>query len=66
MKKTYYAIKKTNFAVLAAAFLMLCGAAVRIVYYTGVRATAGELNSLPRKKQKKSLLIIYIYTLMHI
>ena len=43
MKKTYYAIKKTNFAVLAAAFLMLCGAAVRIVYYTGVRATAGEL-----------------------
>ena len=40
MKKTYYAIKKTNFAVLAAAFLMLCGAAVRIVYYTGVRATA--------------------------
>ena len=43
MKKTYYTITKPNPAVLSAAFLMLCAAVVRIVYYTGVRAAAGEL-----------------------
>ena len=43
MKHTYYTIPKVNTAVLLSAALMLCAAVVRIVYYTGVRAGAGEL-----------------------
>ena len=43
MKNTYYTIPKVNMAVILSAALMLCGAIVRIVYYSGVRASAGEL-----------------------
>ena len=43
MKNTYYTIPKVNMAVILSAVLMLCGAIVRIVYYSGVRASAGEL-----------------------
>lgn len=43
MKNTYYTIPKVNIAVILSAAVMLCGAVVRIVYYTGVRASAGEL-----------------------
>lgn len=43
MKNSYYTIPKCGLSVLLAAALMLCGAVVRIVYYTGVGASAGEL-----------------------
>lgn len=43
MKKTYYNIPKLNICVILSAVLMLCAAILRIVYYTGVHATAGEL-----------------------
>ena len=44
MKNTYYTISKVNIVVMLSAALMLCGAIVRIVYYTGVRASAGEIG----------------------
>ena len=43
MKKSYYVVPKLNIAVLSAAALLLFSALLRIVYYTGVRAGAGEL-----------------------
>ena len=43
MKKSYYVVPKLNIAALSAAALLLFSALLRIVYYTGVRAGAGEL-----------------------
>lgn len=43
MKKTYYTIPKLNIAVILAAICMLLSAILRIVYYAGVHAAAGEL-----------------------
>ena len=42
MKKSYYIIPKLNTAVLLSAFLMLCSALLRAVYFTGIHATRGE------------------------
>ena len=43
MKKSYYVVPKLNIAALSAAALLLFSALLRIVYYTGVRAEAGEV-----------------------
>ena len=45
MKKIYYVIPKLNIPVLLSAGLLLAASILRIVYYTGITASAGELWS---------------------